>query len=336
MIEDALGERHGRAGRGRGAFNRRLPKPALNGSARRRATPRPTTPRRGALRHRLRFDPSLPTSRRSPDQQAELQGAATRDGLATSGRGLTRGRAGMNERARRTERVVVTVEGQRARVLSFDDSRVNVYLPGADSRGRALCRVWVDGTSPRPKTCRCEREPRLFTSTPGAGGPLRAASGCVNGGRAAGALDGAPRPSPLGTGWRNSLPVTRTVGGRAARSSLPARRVPASIKSSALPDARRRGRWRRRHDGRRRDEPRGRDRHGQVSFRDRGESGRGQLPSRQTATPRDPLRGSRRRRCFRSRRARGLQVGAEPPAISGVHEAATITRGGELRGGLMA
>jgi len=115
----------------------------------------------------------------------------------------------------------VTVEGQRARVLSFNDSRVNIHVPAATGAGVRSVLVWVDGyVAAAEDVTVANANPGLFTVGGSGTGPAVAllASGMrYTAGEIPARFDNAASTVALfGTGWRNSLPVTATVGGRAA------------------------------------------------------------------------------------------------------------------------
>jgi len=161
-------------------------------------------------------------NRLSMVNSASLRGAATRDGLATViGSGLTRGAQGSKEADAETFGIRVLVEGRRARVLSFNDTQINLYLPPDVSIGANAIVVSVNGVVVAADDATvASANPGVFTTAQtGAGeavtlltsgwlympGPFPAKSG---GQSSVVAL--------FGTGWRGSLPVTATVGGRPA------------------------------------------------------------------------------------------------------------------------
>jgi uncharacterized protein (TIGR03437 family) len=163
-----------------------------------------------------------PVGRLALVNSASLRGDATTGGLATvTGAGLTRGRRGATEAEARARGVRVTVEGASVPVLSFDDARVHLHLPAVFGSGLGSVVVSVDGEVTAADDARLvAANPGLFTlSTDGAG---EAVALLVSGN----AYTRAPFPARtggqpavvalFGTGWRNSLPVTVTVGGRAA------------------------------------------------------------------------------------------------------------------------
>lgn len=227
VIEDALGAADTIASGGNGGTPSidAFPDPALNGFLRDGAlyavADNPTSQALSGLA--FGSDSSLPpVSTLAMRNGASLQGAATRDGLAAiTGTGLTRGRAGLNERAAELNGVVVTVEGRRARVLSFDDSRVNIHVPAAGGAGVRSVVVWVDGyVAAAEDAAVANANPGLFTLNGAGTGTAVAllASGMrYTAGDTPARFEGVPSTVALfGTGWRNSLPVTATVGGQAA------------------------------------------------------------------------------------------------------------------------
>lgn len=227
VIEDALGASDTVASGGNGGTPTidAFPDPALNGFLRDgalyAAADNPTAQALSGLA--FGFDPSLPNvAPLAARNAASLQGAATRDGLAAvTGAGLTRGREGLNERDAAARGVVVTVEGRRARVLSFDDSRVNIHVPDAAGAGVRSIVVWVDGyVAAAEDVTIVSANPGLFTtdgSGAGAAIALLASGMRYTAGELPARFDNGPSTVALfGTGWRNSMPVTATVGGRTA------------------------------------------------------------------------------------------------------------------------
>jgi uncharacterized protein (TIGR03437 family) len=147
---------------------------------------------------------------------------ATREGLATiNGTGLTLGRSGATESDAQTRGIAVTVEGRSVPVLSFGDSQVNIYVPLEIALGANSVVVYVNGNVTAADDVEIAlANPGLFTlPQTGAGEALAL---LVSGNR----YTRSPFPAKfdgqasvvalLGTGWRNSLPVTVTIGGRAA------------------------------------------------------------------------------------------------------------------------
>lgn len=157
---------------------------------------------------------------------ASQRGNATYDGLATiTGSNLTLGARGSTEAASNAASLRVTVEGVRATVLSFDNTRINIYVPAAVGARVASVVVSVNDFVTAAEDARImNANPGVFT---------RDASGNSNngGGEAVALLVSGNRytasPFParfnnqpsviaiFGTGWRNSLPVQVTIGGRA-------------------------------------------------------------------------------------------------------------------------
>ena len=153
---------------------------------------------------------------------ASRAGDATHGGLATIvGAGLTRGRSGTTREEAEARGVRVTVEGVPAPVLSFDDAQVHIFVPQELGAGLGSVVVSVAGDVTAADDARlAAANPGLFTQPQTGTGEAVAllASGFLY----------TPGPFPartsnqpsavalLGTGWRNSLPVTVRVGGRAA------------------------------------------------------------------------------------------------------------------------
>jgi uncharacterized protein (TIGR03437 family) len=152
---------------------------------------------------------------------ASLQGNAPSGGLAAiRGEGLTRGRSGATEAEAAARGVRVTVEGNVVPVLSFDDTQVNVHLPAALGSGDGSVVVSVDGTVTAAEDARIVgANPGLFTQPQtGAGEAVALLSSGFQYTRAPFPAKFGAQPSVValfGTGWRNSLPVSVTVGGRA-------------------------------------------------------------------------------------------------------------------------
>ncbi|HEX6186265.1 MAG TPA: hypothetical protein VFZ44_20415 [Pyrinomonadaceae bacterium] len=166
-----------------------------------------------------------PVARLTVTNSASLQGGAPSGGLATvGGVGLTRGLSGATQAAAAALGVRVTVEGVEAPVLSFDDTKVHVQVPQSLGTGVASFVVIVGGnvTAADDATI-VTANPGLFTVPQTGTGEAIAL--LVSGmfytaapfpARTAGA---ASEVALLGTGWRNSLPVTVQIGGKAATVS---------------------------------------------------------------------------------------------------------------------
>jgi len=162
-----------------------------------------------------------PVGRLTMTNSASRAGDATRGGLATIlGAGLTRGRSGAT-RADAAQGVRVSVEGLPAEVLSFNDTQVHIFVPQQLGAGVGSVVVTVSGDVTAAEDADiATANPGLFTVPQTGEGEAIAllASG--------GLYTAAPFPARannqpsvvalLGTGWRNALPVTARVGGRAA------------------------------------------------------------------------------------------------------------------------
>lgn len=153
---------------------------------------------------------------------ASLRGDAPRDGLGTIlGTALTLGRNGRTAADAITRNVRVTIEGRAAPVHSFNNGQLHIYVPNEVGTGVRSVVVFVDNTVTAADDVNITTaNPGLFTvNNTGAGEAVALlASG----------LRYTPGPFParfdnqpavitlLGTGWRNSVPVSATIGGRAA------------------------------------------------------------------------------------------------------------------------
>ncbi|HVF87583.1 MAG TPA: IPT/TIG domain-containing protein, partial [Pyrinomonadaceae bacterium] len=153
---------------------------------------------------------------------ASLTGTATRAGLATIlGANLTRGASGTTAAEAASRGVRVSIEGINVPMLSFNDSQINVYIPLGVVVGANSVVITVNGivTSADDATL-AVANPGIFTKPQTGTGEAIAllASGMrYTDGPFPAKFDGeASVISLLGTGWRNSTPVSVTVGGRAA------------------------------------------------------------------------------------------------------------------------
>jgi uncharacterized protein (TIGR03437 family) len=147
---------------------------------------------------------------------------ATRAGLAIiKGTNLTRDASGASETDAASSGVRVTVEGLSVPVLSFNDSRINIYLP--DTAGVGVRSIVVSVSSQvtaADDTSIVADNPGLFTlSQTGAGETVAL---LTSGMRYTtwpfpATWEGQPSVIALfGTGWRNSLPVTVRINGQSA------------------------------------------------------------------------------------------------------------------------
>jgi uncharacterized protein (TIGR03437 family) len=163
-----------------------------------------------------------PVARLSVTNSASQQGDAPSGGLATiKGTGLTRGFSGATQAEAAARGVSVTIEGTPAPVLSFDDSSVHVQVPQSLGAGVASFVVHVGGdVTAADDAVIVNANPGLFTVTQTGTGEAIAllVSGMfyTNAPFPARTDNAASEVALFGTGWRNSLPVTVQIGGKAA------------------------------------------------------------------------------------------------------------------------
>jgi uncharacterized protein (TIGR03437 family) len=163
-----------------------------------------------------------PVARLSVTNSASQQGDAPSGGLATiKGAGLTRGFSGATQADAAARGVSVTIEGTPAPVLSFDDSSVHVHVPQSLGAGVASFVVSVGGdVTAADDASVVNANPGLFTVTQTGTGEAVAllVSGMfyTNAPFPARTGDAASEVALFGTGWRNALPVTVQIGGKAA------------------------------------------------------------------------------------------------------------------------
>jgi uncharacterized protein (TIGR03437 family) len=153
---------------------------------------------------------------------ASRKGSATHDGLASiNGTNLTLGASGASEADATARGLSVIIEGRFARVLSFNDSQINIYVPEATGAGTRSVVVYLNGyVIAADDVAIAHANPGIFTvAQTGAGeavalltNNLRYTSGPFNA-----KTDGQPSVVAIfGTGWRNATPVSVTIGGRPA------------------------------------------------------------------------------------------------------------------------
>lgn len=153
---------------------------------------------------------------------ASMRAPATYSGLATiTGAGLVRGASGASEAAALASGVRVVVEGRVVPVLSFSDSRVNIYLPESVGAGVRSVVVSVGTEVTAADDERVDRDnPGLFTieqTGVGEAVALLASGMRYTAGPFPATSDGQSSVIALfGTGWRNALPVTVRVNGQSA------------------------------------------------------------------------------------------------------------------------
>ncbi|HEX8070059.1 MAG TPA: IPT/TIG domain-containing protein [Pyrinomonadaceae bacterium] len=226
VIEDATGAADTIASGGNGGVPAvdAFPDPALNGFLRDGAlyvtADNPTAQALTGLA--FGTDAALgPVATLALANSASRRGDATRDGLGTiTGAGLTLGRSGRTNADASARGVRVTIEGRAAPVHSFNDTQLHVYVP-AEATGVQTVVVTVDGTVTAAEDVNVtSANPGLFTLSGTGGGEAIAllASGVrYTAGPFPARFDNQPSVVALfGTGWRNSAPVSVTIGGRAA------------------------------------------------------------------------------------------------------------------------
>ena len=153
---------------------------------------------------------------------ASLRGDATTDGLATiHGNGLTRGLNGATPADAVARGVSVTIEGNAVPVLSFSDTQINIHVPAALGTGDGSVLVNVGGEILAAEDAHiAAANPGLFTiPQTGAGEAVALLTSAMRYTRAPFPATDGGQPSTIalfGTGWRHSLPLSVTVGGRAA------------------------------------------------------------------------------------------------------------------------
>lgn len=227
LIEDASGGHDKTADGGNGGIPRidAFPDPALNGILRDGALFAEADDEVTEALSGLSFGVETilpPVARLTMTNSASLVGAATNDGLATIfGNGLTRGARGATPAEATARGIRVTLEGRSVPVLSFSDSQIHVYLPKEVGTGTGSIIVTVEGRVIAADDAKITgANPGLFTVTQTGAGAAVAL--LVSGNRYTSApfpakFDGQSSTLALfGTGWRNSLPVVVTIGGRAA------------------------------------------------------------------------------------------------------------------------
>jgi uncharacterized protein (TIGR03437 family) len=228
VIEDALGESDLPADGGNGGIPRvdAFPDPALNGVLRDGAIFVLADDEFTQSYSGLSFGVETvlsPVAHLNVTNSASMRGDAPSGGLATlTGAGLTRGRTGATQSDATAQGVRVEVEGLNVPVLSFDDSTIHIQVPQSLGAGTGSFVVKVSGDVTAAEDASIvNANPGLFTvPQTGAGeaiallvsdmlytrSPFNARTG------------GAPSEVALfGTGWRNSLPVTVQIGGKAAK-----------------------------------------------------------------------------------------------------------------------
>lgn len=153
---------------------------------------------------------------------ASLRGNATREGLGTIfGARLTGGRRGASAAEAVERGVRVAIEGTSAPVHSFGDEQINIYVPDAVGTGTRSVVVFLDGNVVAAEdVVIANANPGLFTANgTGAGDAIALLASGMRYTLAPFPARFNDQPSVValfGTGFRRGVPVTATVGGRAA------------------------------------------------------------------------------------------------------------------------
>lgn len=228
VIEDATGAADaasGGGGNGGMPLVDAFPDPALNGILRNGAlyiaADNPTAQALTGLA--FGTDTTLaPVASLRLTNSASLRGDATREGLGTIlGTRLTGGRRGASAAEAVRRGVRVTIEGTSAPVHSFTDEALNIYVPDAVGTGTRSVVVFLDGNVVAAEDVSiANANPGLFTvNGTGAGDAIALLASGMRYMLAPfpARFDNQPSVVALfGTGFRRGVPVTATVGARAA------------------------------------------------------------------------------------------------------------------------
>ena len=227
VIEDAMGEHDLAADGGNGGIPliQAFPDPALNGVLRDGSIFALADDEFTQALSGLSFGVDTvfgPVANLSMTNSASMTGAATSDGLATiKGAGLTRGLSGATESEAAARGVRVSIEGASARVFSFSDSQINIHVPSSLGAGVGSVVVSVNGVviAADDETI-VNANPGLFTlPQTGAGETVALLVSEIRYTRSPFNAQTGGQPSVValfGTGWRNNLPVSVTIGGKPA------------------------------------------------------------------------------------------------------------------------
>ncbi|HEU4594861.1 MAG TPA: IPT/TIG domain-containing protein [Pyrinomonadaceae bacterium] len=227
IIEDAMGESDLPSDGGNGGIPRvdAFPDPALNGVLRDGAIFALADDEFTQGLSGLSFGVETvlnPVARLSMTNSASQQGDAPQGGLATiNGTGLTRGLTGATRAEATARGVNVTIEGFPVPVLSFDDTRIHIQVPQELGASLGSVVVHVQGNViAAADVVIVQANPGIFTvPQTGAGEAVALLTSGMSYTRAPFPARTGNQPSVvalLGTGWRNSLPVTVKVGGQNA------------------------------------------------------------------------------------------------------------------------
>jgi uncharacterized protein (TIGR03437 family) len=163
-----------------------------------------------------------PVGHLSLTNSASMRGPATHDGLASiNGTNLTLGASGATEVEATSRGVSVYIEGRLARVLSFNDSQINIHVPEATGAGTRSVVVYLNGyVIAADDATIAHANPGVFTvPQTGAGEAVALLTSALHYMRGPFNLTTDGQPSVIaifGTGWRNGTPVSVTIGGRPA------------------------------------------------------------------------------------------------------------------------
>lgn len=227
LIQDALGESDLAADGGNGGIPHvyAFPDPALNGVLREGTAFVLADDEFTQAYSGLAFGVETalpPVARVAVTNSASMRGDAPSGGLATlTGTGLTRGRTGLTQQDATARGVRVEVEGLNVPVLSFDNSTIHVQVPQSLGAGAGSFVVKVSGdVTAADDAAIVNANPGLFTvAQTGAGEAVALLATGMRYTRAPFDAKTGGQPSTIalfGTGWRNSLPVTVQIGGKAA------------------------------------------------------------------------------------------------------------------------
>ncbi|HYH86918.1 MAG TPA: hypothetical protein VEX60_15805 [Pyrinomonadaceae bacterium] len=164
-----------------------------------------------------------PVSHLTMTNSASLQGDAPLDGLATiAGTNLTRGLTGATQGEAASRGVRVSIEGFDVPVLSFNDAAIHIHVPPELGAGVGSVVVTVGGSVIAADDARVvNANPGLFTiPQTGTGEAVALLVSGMMYTRSPFPARTSNQPSEvalLGTGWRNSLPVTVKIGGKTAQ-----------------------------------------------------------------------------------------------------------------------
>ena len=165
---------------------------------------------------------SAPATQLTMTNSASFRGSGSAGGLASmQGAGLTSGLSGGSEADAEAHGVRVMIGGNRVPVLSYNNSIINIYVPETTGTGTRRALVYLnDQTLAAGDVTISNDNPGLFTMTQNGEGEgialLVSAMQYLQSPFNAKTDGQASVIALFGTGWRNSLPVSVTIGGQAA------------------------------------------------------------------------------------------------------------------------